>query len=196
MTRATKKTEVASTEKKSSSRAVTPKVIKKVAKKTKSVVKHRAVTAKGGRPSLYSDVLINRICQRIAEGESLRSICNDKEMPGRQTVLDWLDDASNTGFRAKYARAREEQADLYAAEIIEIADDSSGDVVQTENGPKLDSEFAARSRLRIDARKWYASKLAPKKYGDKLAIEAEIAQLTPDQVAARLAVLMAKNGTQ
>nr|WP_241430770.1 hypothetical protein [Tatumella saanichensis] len=78
-------------------------------------------------------------------------------------------------FRNQYARAREVQADVLAEEIIEIADDSSGDVIVDEDGrEQTNHERVARSRLRVDARKWYASKLAPKKYGDRIQHEQTI----------------------
>jgi hypothetical protein len=112
------------------------------------------------------------LCERLASGRSLRSICEDKEMPARQTVLQWL--AADEVFAAQYARAREEQADHYADEIVTIADEPP-EVVQDEKGGVtvvlLDGAAIARQRLRIDARKWVASKLRPKKYGDRQEIE-------------------------
>ena len=65
-------------------------------------------------------------------------------------------------------RARELQAEYLIDEIVEIADDGSNDYMQKKHGPVVDQEHMGRSRLRIDTRKWAASKLAPKKYGDKL----------------------------
>jgi hypothetical protein len=73
-------------------------------------------------------------------------------------------------FRHQYARAREAQADFLAEEILQIADDGENDTYATENGPAVNHDVVQRSRLRVDARKWLASKLAPKKYGDKLAV--------------------------
>lgn len=72
-------------------------------------------------------------------------------------------------FSKQYARAREAQADTLADEILEIADDTSRDTIATEkNGEQPNSEWITRSRLRVDARKWLASKMAPKKYGDRI----------------------------
>jgi hypothetical protein len=72
--------------------------------------------------------------------------------------------------RDRYARAREEQADKLFREIIEIADDASGDYVTTSDGKRIvDHENIQRSRLRVDARKWAAARLAPKKYGDHIS---------------------------
>lgn len=127
-----------------------------------------------GRPSDYSTEVSLTICERIAEGESLRAICQTEEMPNRATVFRWLE--AHEAFRDQYTRARDMQADALADELIDIADDSSNDWMdrQMKDGGTdrvVDSETINRSRLRIDARKWIASKLKPKKYGDKLDLE-------------------------
>jgi transposase-like protein len=105
------------------------------------------------------------VLQRLAEGMSLRKAAAEVGIHAA-TVLKWED--ADPEFAQQYARARATGYKLLADEIIEIADDSSGDVIQTESGPKADSEFAARSRLRVDTRKWMLSKMLPKVYGDKL----------------------------
>lgn len=107
-----------------------------------------------GRPSSYTVETGDIICERIADGESLRAICQDDDMPSRASVFRWL--ADNESFRNQYARAREDQAETMADELISIADEATDDV--------------QRSRLRVDTRKWVASKLKPKKYGDKLQL--------------------------
>lgn len=109
---------------------------------------------KFGRPSLYSEELASLICERLAGGESLRAICREVGMPGGETVRRWLRDDEQ--FRAQYARAREAQADFYVDEIIAIADSA---------------EDPVKGRLQIDARKWIASKLRPKVYGERLEVE-------------------------
>lgn len=119
-----------------------------------------------GRPSKYSQKLADAICERIAGGESLRTICAEAEFPHRATIFRWL--AEDEAFRDQYARAREEQADHYAEEIIQIADDGLNDTYEVDGETRVNQDVVARSRLRVDARKWYASKLAPKKYGDKV----------------------------
>ncbi len=114
------------------------------------------MTKKKGRPSKYTDEIAAEICRQIAEGKSLVKITEDIGV-SYQTVLNWLHD--NETFLGKYARAREQQADFYADEMVTIAD--------TTDDPN-------KARLQIDARKWKASKLAPKKYGDKLSVDATI----------------------
>ena len=113
---------------------------------------------KRGRPSRYTPELAAVICERLAVGESLRSICADKAMPGLSTVMGWLFDDKHEGFPEQYARAREAQAELRADEITDIADG-------VEHGA---SEAVQAARLRVDARKWIAAKLLPKRYGDKV----------------------------
>lgn len=94
-------------------------------------------------------------------------ICREDAMPNKSTVFRWL--AANAEFATKYAHAREEQADLYAESIVDIADELEIEATYKGDEVKLDLSAAsvARNRLRVDARKWYASKLAPKKYGDR-----------------------------
>lgn len=117
--------------------------------------------------STYTQEIANYIVENIADGRSLRDICLQSDMPSRATVFKWLNDIE--GFSSQYARAREEQAETLADEIVSIADESTQDTIITETGNIIaNNEFIARSRLRVDARKWVASKLKPKKYGDKL----------------------------
>ena len=111
-----------------------------------------------GRPSKYSDEMVENICEKIANGRSLRSICAEDGMPPMKTIYRWLE--ANEGFRHQYARAREKQADYFAEEIIEIADSA-----------EAESAAVSKAKLQIDARKWAASKIAPKKYGDKQELD-------------------------
>jgi hypothetical protein len=123
-----------------------------------------------GRPSLYSDEIAETICQRIAGGQGLVEICRDEAMPHRSTVFRWL--AKDAGFRDRYAQAREAQADYFGDEILEIADNAANDWMLRQQGEDTvevaNHDHIARSRLRVDSRKWLMSKLAPKKYGDKV----------------------------
>lgn len=116
------------------------------------------------------------ICRRLLEGESLRSICADDAMPGTSTVFRWLE--NDEEFRKQYTLARQLQADLLFDEIHDIADDASKD--WTDRTRKdgsvervVDTEAVLRSKLRVDARKWMAAKLLPKKYGDRLDVSVD-----------------------
>ena len=91
---------------------------------------------KTGRPSLYTEALAAKICQRLAEGETLRSVCRDEAMPSKTTLLRWLADERNVDFRDQYAHAREMQADALFDEALEIADDASGDWAVDKDGKK------------------------------------------------------------
>lgn len=133
---------------------------------------------KGGRPSEFAQETADAICERIAAGESVRGICADEDMPCATTVFKWLGDFPE--FAKQYARAREEQAETFAAQIVAIADEECTTVrADKHHGTKPDTEggyvevvfdatAVARNRLRVDARKWVAAKLKPKVYGDKL----------------------------
>jgi hypothetical protein len=115
----------------------------------------------------YTQAMADVICEKIADGQSLRDICTADDMPSRSTVFKWLSEQKE--FSDQYARAREAQADKLADEILSIADESVNDTYTDDNGnERTDHEVVARSRLRVDARKWLASKMAPKKYGDKV----------------------------
>jgi hypothetical protein len=105
-----------------------------------------------GRPSDYTPELANIICEAIATGGALYRLCEERDdFPAESTVYQWLE--RHTEFAEKYARARERQADRRADEVVVIAD--------TEEDPQ-------KARNRMDARKWHSSKLAPKKYGDRM----------------------------
>jgi hypothetical protein len=108
-----------------------------------------------GRPSSYSQELADEICDRLSHGETLRSIiASSPHLPSRTTIYRW--NADNQDFRNQYTKARAEQADYYAELIVDES---------------YSSHDAAIGRLRVDALKWAASKMAPKKYGDKIEIE-------------------------
>lgn len=123
-----------------------------------------------GRPSKFTQELANTICSEIMDGNSIRAICRGVERPSCTTVFNWLNEKPE--FLEQYTRAREVQAEILADEIIEIADDSGNDKSIDDKGREIvDFDHINRSRLRVDARKWVAAKLLPKKYGDKQTIE-------------------------
>lgn len=106
-----------------------------------------------GRPSDFTQEIADEICDRLIDGESMRTICNDPDMPHRSTVLRWMD--ADDAFAARCARARELQADAIFEDLQDIADNGNPEDVQ-------------RAKLRVSTMQWRASKLAPKKYGEKL----------------------------
>jgi len=125
-----------------------------------------------GRPTGYTPELGVLIAGRIAAGETLRQVCRDPAMPDKSTVLRWV--ALHTEFQEAYALARELLLEHWADEIVDIADETSRDWTARQLGEAAievaNHEVINRSRLRIDTRKWLMSKLAPKKYGDKVAL--------------------------
>lgn len=128
----------------------------------------------GGRPSIFSKALGDKINHRIAQGESLRRICEDEAMPAISTVLLWVIDDLHKEFSEQYARAREAQAEIWAEEAIDIADDGTNDYMTITKGNEEynveDKEVTSRSKLRVETRKWYLSKVLPKKFGEKLDV--------------------------
>ncbi len=113
------------------------------------------MTETRGRPSIYTQEIADTICKALAEGKSLRSICREEGMPTEATVRMWAAD-DREGFYSQYTRARDIGLDCVAEEVFEIADHGSDH---------------QRDRLKFDARRWYLSKLAPKRYGDKITQE-------------------------
>lgn len=107
-----------------------------------------------GTPSTYTQEMADRICAGVANGKSLRSVCDCEGMPDRETVFRWR--RENEEFRGQYDAARREGAHAMADDIQAIVDDEA-----------LDPNSR---RIRMDARKWIASKMLPKVYGDKLAL--------------------------
>jgi hypothetical protein len=121
----------------------------------------------------FTEDIGNRICERIADGESVRKICLDPAMPAKSTLFKWL--YEQKAFSDQYTRAREVQMETMAEEIIDIADDTSQDTKTIQKGDHevevMNAEWINRCRLQVDTRKWLMSKMAPKRYGDKVQTE-------------------------
>ena len=107
-----------------------------------------------GRPSKYTQEKANEICTLLSEGLTLQTICELPDMPSRKTVHEWTTEFPD--FRDAYTHARQLQADALAERVVSEA---------------FNSHDAQIGRLRMDALRWYASKLAPKKYGEKVEVE-------------------------
>lgn len=107
-------------------------------------------------------------------------------MPAMDTVFRWLREKPE--FSEQYVKAKQESADALVEEMMDIADDGSNDWMvrhgkDGEESWQLNGEHVQRSRLRLDTRKWIASKLKPKKYGDKLDMNHGV---QPDNPLAKL----------
>lgn len=128
---------------------------------------------KMGRPSIYSEDLVTELCIKLSLGQSLRSICREEGMPAQSQVYLWLQRYPD--FQEQYTRAREEQAESHADEIVDIADETPDlNPIVDKNGAliemQLHSAYIAWQKNRIEARKWNAAKQRPKKYGDKVQV--------------------------
>ena len=128
-----------------------------------------------GRPTDYSLEITDLICERLASGESMRAISRDEDMPCMSTLFLWL--RTHEEFSEQYAKAKEESADALVEDMLDIADNQvsqpllvngepveiDGKLIEVRDGPAVQ-----HAKLRVDTRKWAASKLKPKKYGDRL----------------------------
>lgn len=127
---------------------------------------------KGGRPPVFDqeaqELIKAEILDWIVCGNSMSAYVKQEGKPSYSTICKWL--REDTEFVQNYARAREEQADTLADQIIEISDEP---LPIDENG-RIDPGAVAQQRLRVDSRKWAASKLKPKKYGDRQQIDQNI----------------------
>lgn len=136
------------------------KVVKgEVVSREKEIAKNRM-----GRPSSYTQDTANEFCARIANGMSLRRACAEDDMPSAKTIFNWFE--SYPDFLQQYTRAKEASADALADDIQDIADD----VLKGNLDPQA-------ARVAGDLKKWTASKLKPKKYGDKLDLTSDGKQL-------------------
>ena len=162
-----------------------PETIKKAAKKPAKTPKSKA-QAQGSiapsetpvapkipkvhhRPVEYTEDIADEICWRITHGEPLVRICADEHLPHVATIYRWL--IRFPTFCDMYTRAREEQADTNADEILAIADEMPPEYTDEKGRTSIDHTYLAWQKQRIEARKWTSAKLKPRKYGDRVAVE-------------------------
>jgi len=120
----------------------------------------------GGRPVVYGidNPCWQKLCEQISEGKSLSTAIKADGMPSYQLVMLML--RNNPEFRTMYEKAVESRADRLAEEIIELADEEMPAGLE---GP-MASAWVQQKRMQVDARKWVASKLKPKTYGDRIDV--------------------------
>lgn len=134
-----------------------------------------AKPAKAPKPKprrVFDQKVADLICMMLSEGLSLRQILKADTtgaLPAQSTVYEWL--LRHPAFAEQYARAREEQADTNADEILDIADEMPPEYTDEKGRTSLDLTYIQWQKNRIEARKWTAAKLRPKKYGDRVAVE-------------------------
>jgi hypothetical protein len=117
--------------------------------------------------------LQKEICARLAEGETLRRICRDEGMPAPVTVYAWME--KDAAFAERIARARETGFDAIADDALEIADTQvEGETMTTEDGrvKVVRGDMLGHRKLQVWARLQLLSKWCPKKYGNKVGVEA------------------------
>jgi hypothetical protein len=149
-------------------------MVKKEEEEKRNLKKKRKVYDKPGQPTRFNQELADYICHMVSTHpmgtKKLHRLYGKDGFPAPPSITEWR--LKYESFSAQYARAKLAQADILAEDCLDIADDDSGDNLITENGKKVANvEFMSRSRLRIDTRKWLASKLIPKVYGDKIQLE-------------------------
>lgn len=119
---------------------------------------------KTGRPTKFTEKLANQFCELIAQGSSIRTICKSPDMPNASTIFEWI--RKYESFSKQYAKACEERSEAMLEDILDISDEGL-DVIK-KGAEKKSGALAQIVRLRVDTRKWYMSKMKPKKYGDHL----------------------------
>jgi hypothetical protein len=150
-------------------------------RKPREPAQERPDTDPPQRPTVYSFKLSEGICERITQGQTTSEVTRDPTMPTWGVLARWR--REHEDFNRRYTIARQSCCELWADEIIEIADDATNDYVTrvTANGRTMrvfDREAFERSRLRVDSRKWTASKVLRHVYGDKSEVELR----TPDGI--------------
>ena len=114
-------------------------------------------------------IIFESICERIENGEAVRNILKNDNMPSSKTFFKWIYEDEEKVKR--YARAKEIYAETMFEDIILISDGTGDDVLIDEDGKEnINYNIIQRDKLRTDNRKWVLSKLNPKKYGDKIDV--------------------------
>ena len=152
------------------------------------------INNKRGRPTAYTAELAQEICNRIAStSKGTKKLCKENQhWPCQDTLFTWL--KSNPEFSEQYARAKICQVEFLVDEMLDIADDASGDSFLNEEGQTIVNGTAInRARLKIDTRKWLACKLVPRLYGPKPPEESFVDPKLKQDIWVRWAKLDEKN---
>ena len=128
---------------------------------------------KRGALTTYTDDIGNEIVTRLANGQSLHSICKLEHMPHVSTIYDWM--GRNPVFAECYGRARESAAHTLFDQMIDIADDTANDML--EDGTPNHAAIA-RAKLQIDTRARVVAKLHPRVYGERVEAIAQTVNVT------------------
>ena len=114
------------------------------------------------------DKIFNKVCERIAKGESLMKILDGEGTFSRTIWFELIKDKDKNN---NYARACEIRQDRIFNDILTISDSQQNDIVDKDGVKTVNHNVINRNRLQVDARKWILSKMNPKKYGDKQEVD-------------------------
>ena len=144
----------------------------------KSTNAFKTRSKKSDKRTYYSEIIADRILERVAAGEDLRRICREDGFPPAHVVLSWFlypDEVERPGFAARFEKATTIGLHMMATEIVSIADDSGHDKVKKMVDGKtievVDTEHIARDKLRIDTRKFILQRKLRKEFGDNVQVQ-------------------------
>ncbi len=140
---------------------------------------------KKGRPTKYCPYIVEEICELVATDTcGLKALCDKHpHIPNHDTIQRWR--YLYPTFSSQYAQAKMKQAELLAEECLEICDKDDEDIKYDKDGNEIcNTEFIARARLRVDTRKWIATKLAPRIYGERQQVDTRITVTHEDALKA------------
>jgi hypothetical protein len=149
-------------------------------------------TSKMGRPKVYADdsPVWEYLIDSISNGRSLSSVLREDDMPVWRTVQIKLE--KDEKFKAEYEKAVQDRADRLADDIMDLADEAMPEWLEGSGA----SAWVQQKRLQVDARKWVASKLKPRTYGDRLDVSVTDNRISVlgalEQAQQRVAIGMSK----
>lgn len=136
-----------------------------------------------GRRTKYTAEIARQICERLSEGETLKSICRDEKMPGWRTVYDWME--RHKEFAASIARARELGFDAIAEEALQIANTPEIGEETEDDGEKIKTKRAdmlGHRKLQVWTRLQLLAKWSPGKYGDRRIVDMTVNEPLADRL--------------
>lgn len=185
---------------KKTTKAKTPvkKATVKAKPKAKPKAKAKAKAKRKGRPSKFTQALADKLCAELAQGKSMRTVTKSTTMPHMATIFRWL--RIHDDFCEQYTRAKEESADALTDEMLDIADNATNDYMEElgkdgqSKGYQLNGDHVRRSTLRIETRKWLASKLKPKRYGNNVSVAVKESKEFSKENLGELEAYLKENG--
>ena len=128
--------------------------------------KKAAKPEKPTKPERDKNAICQAVLQGMRDGLSAFKACQEAKVP-QSTFNRWVD--ADAKLAEDYAHAREDLIERMANEVLELSDEDVG--LQLDG--KRDWAAVQKHKLQVDTRKWLLSKLAPKKYGDKIEVSGD-----------------------